>query len=151
MAIDAAGATGGVMQAAVQQQRPQVGDGPQAAAMSNQGADMLYGRGGRDTPEPAVPSWPAKLAVDPQQEMAQLRQRLEEWVQAVMASSAREFNFSKDQLTGELVTSVVNPKTGELVRQVPSAIDLQVQFWLQKVYDAHDPMRTQGGNFNALA
>ncbi len=151
MAIDTAGVTGGLMQAAVQQQRPRVGDGSQAAAMPNQGAGMLYGRGSRDSPAPAMPSWSAKLAVDPQQEMAQLRQRLEQWVQAVMTSSAREFNFSKDQLTGELVTSVVNPKTGELVRQVPSAIDLQVQFWLQRFYDAHDSMQAQGGNFNALA
>lgn len=148
MAINPAGAIGDVMQPMVQQQRPQGIDRTQDTARNNQ-VEPLYGRGGRDPPQPVTSSWP-KLKVDPQQEMAQLRQRLEQWVQSIVDGWAREVNITKDQPTGELVTSVVNPKTGELVRQVPSAIDLHVQFWMQRFYELHSA-EGQGGSFNALA
>lgn len=138
------------MQAMVPRVSSQAGDGSQAAATANQGNGAVRAAGGdANNKQNTMPSWP-KLPMDPQQEMEQLRQHLEQWVRSVMTSSAREFNFSKDKATGELITRVVNPKTGALVRQVPSDISLHVQYWLQQVY-GHDPAKLRGWSFSALA
>lgn len=157
------GAIGGVMQAAIQQMRPQMNNGGESqvppampgqgaqtpATSAQQGAEGVGFSNSNMLRPPAITPW-AKLTLDPQQELAQLRQQLEQWVQSVMTNSAREFNFSKDNATGELITRVVNPKTGEMVRQVPSDISLHVQYWLQQVY-GHDPTKPRGWSFSALA
>ena len=156
------GAIGGVMQAVMQQIRPQMndGNGSQVVAMPGQGAQnpaasaQQSGEGvgfvnSNTLRPPGITPW-AKLTLDPEQEMAQLRQRLDQWVQGILSDSARQFSYSKDQATGQLVTSVVNPNTGALVRQIPNEVSLHVQFWLQQVY-GHDPTKPRGWSFSAMA
>ena len=156
------GAIGGVMQAAIQQMRPQMNNGTesQPPAMLGQGAQSpatnarqgaeRVGFANSDTLRPpTITPW-AQLTLDPQQEMAQLRQRLDQWVQGILRDSARQFSYRKDQATGQLVTSVVNPSTGSLVRQIPNEVSLQVQYWLQQVY-GHDPTKPRGWSFSAMA
>jgi uncharacterized FlaG/YvyC family protein len=151
-----------LMQGVVRQLRPEMSGAampftgmPQGAGqestVTRQGAGALSLSGGNRgaAVEPAVTPWP-KMQIDPQQEMIRLRESLGQWVQSILSSTAREFNFSKDEMTGTLVTRVVNPSNGQLVRQIPPDISLKVQYWLQEVY-GHDPTRPRGWSFNDWA
>ena len=156
------GSIANLMQGVMQQLRPEQGSGSPTLSATFQGSGfamaMAGGKGSgvaerESSPTstaPAVTPWP-KMQIDPQQEMAKLRQSLDQWVQSVLDNSARQFNFSKDEATGTMVTRITNPTNGQLVRQIPPEVSLRVQYWLQKVY-GHDPTtQVRAWSFNDWA
>jgi flagellar protein FlaG len=92
-------------------------------------------------PQPApVP----QAAIAPRASMEEMRSRLQAAMQTLnqqMANSGRTLGFSVDASTHSDVVRVMNEKTGELIRQIPAQVVIDV---------AHNMDAMKGVLFNGL-
>jgi flagellar protein FlaG len=85
------------------------------------GAGNVSPHGGNEPPQP--PAIGAAGAID----------HLLEFI----SNSARGLRFSVDPGSGDLVVTVVNPNSGQVIRQIPSEEMLQVANALRRYVDLH--------------
>ena len=83
-----------------------------SALPPDNGGPATTARSGRNVPSGGNSSPPAVVHISVDSAVAQINQYL--------GSSQRELNFSVDRASGQTIIKVVNPNSGEVIRQIPA-------------------------------
>lgn len=97
---------------------PATDAGSARAATDATGSGKALPGGGKELPAP-------ERAAPPPAEPADIRQAVAQ-IQSYLSDSRRALEFQLDATSGRTVIRVVNPESGELIRQIPGEEVLQI-------------------------